>query len=223
MFERLKSALNRRTGALLRSPPLVQWALQNSFEYTPAPGGGFSLTGEWWGRPVRLECAPSSRTYIDGPEFMARVDLGRATPGGVVLMTRLLKHRLEGRANELYSQYTDTLKTTAQAVPEEIRWLSMYRDAGWAGPDRHFWARYSVLTDVPDAAREWLDDESLDRLMRWPGHVVGVGTPLMAMILKGKAYMRLQLDDPRDSATVLHAIELFRHLAEQARRVQAYG
>ena len=90
-------------------------------------------------------------------ELMARADLGLRQEGNVVVMNRRLKNVLEAQSHQLYSKYTDDLQTIAGVVPDEVRWLAMYRDAGWAGPDRGFWARYAVLTDAPDTARRWID------------------------------------------------------------------
>jgi hypothetical protein len=220
MFERWKNAWAGRRLSAIRLEPLAQWAEQRGLAYEPLASGAYVLTGHWWGVPVRIECAAPSRFYMRGMELMARADLAQPTPGGgVVVMNRALKHRLEQKAGELYSQYTDTLQTTAQNVPEEIRWLSMYRDAGWSGPDRRFWARYAVLTDAPEAARDWIDDECLQRLMRWPTEAVGLDTPLLLMRLKGKVYMRLQIDQASDGATAAHALDLFHHASEQARRM----
>lgn len=221
MFERLKNALARLQWSPARSVPLEQWAQARGLDFIPMLGGAYALSGRWQDQPVRIECTTPSKPFIKGMELMARADLGRAAPGSVVLMNRSLKHLLEQQATELYSQYTDTLQTTAQAVPEEIRWLAMYRDAGWSGPDPRFWARYAVLTDTPDTARQWIDadgdGDGLRRLMDWPSDAVTPETPLMLMLMRGKAYMRLQVDQTRDIATAVHALDLFRHFSEKAR------
>ncbi|MGE0350232.1 hypothetical protein [Hydrogenophaga sp.] len=217
MFERLKKAWLRLHWSSAQREPLAQWAQAHDLAFTPQAHGAFVLSGHWSGQPVRIECASSSRPFIKGMELMARADLGLAGSGGVVLMNRILKLHLEQWASELYSQYTDTLQTTAHALPDEVRWLAMYRDAGWTGPDSHFWARYAVLTDTPDMARQWIDGDGLRRLMDWPNDAVTAATPLMLMVMRGKAYMRLQLDAPRDTATALHALDLFHHFSRRAR------
>ncbi len=216
MFDRLKNALSRRQEAGLRLQPLAQWADDNDLQYAPLVADTWVMHGDWCGRPVRIECAVPSRPFIKGAEFMARLDLGRATPDSVVVMNRMLKHHLERWANALYSRYTEALKTTAQQVPDEIRWLSMFRDTGWSGPEQRFWARHAVLTNAPDVAREWMQEEGPQRLMCWPEGTVGPETPLMLMLIKGRACMRLQLDHGHDTRTVLHALDLFRHFGQQA-------
>jgi len=224
MFERLRNAWVRRSWSDGRHAPLEAWAQAHGLSLSLQAGGAYALTGAWQQQPVRIECAASSRPFIQGLELTARVDSGMSMPGNVVVLNRSLKHRLETWASELYAQYTDTLQTTAQTVPDEIRWLSMYRDAGWNnGPDRHFAARYAVLTDEPDIARHWIDAEVQRQLMGWPGDALGAQTPLMLMMLRGKAHMRMQIDRPEDTDTTLHAFELFRLFSERARGLSPAG
>ena len=47
----------------------------------------------------------------------------------VLTINRPLKEALEKRA---YKMYTDTLQTTEDpGLPEEMRWLAIYDEAGW--------------------------------------------------------------------------------------------
>lgn len=224
MFEGLKNAWVRRSWSDGRSAPLKAWAQAHGLSFTPQAGGAYTMTGAWHGQPARMDCGAPSRPFIQGLELTARVDSGMSMPGNVVVLNRSLKHRLETWASELYAQYTDTLQTTAQTVPDEIRWLSMYRDAGWNnGPDRHFAARYAVLTDEPDMARHWIDADAQRDLMEWPGEGLSPQTPLMLMLLRGKAYLRMQIDQPRDTDTTVHAFELFRRFSERARGLMPSG
>jgi len=153
-------------------------------------------------------------------ELMARADLGLKQEGNVVVMNRRLKEVLEAQSRALYSQYTDDLQTMAGVVPDEVRWLSMYRDAGWAGPDRGFWARYAVLTDAPEMARRWIDSETEQRLMDWP-EPVSDETPVMLMLQRGKTYMRMQIDRKGDTGTALHAFGLFDRASQRALEMAA--
>ena len=148
-------------------------------------------------------------------ELMARADLGLKQEGNVVVMNRRLKEALEAQSRALYSQYTDDLQTMAGVVPDEVRWLAMYRDAGWTGPDKAFWARYAVLTDSPEIARRWIDSETEQRLMDWPDPVSDE-TPVMLMLQRGKTYMRMQVDRKGDTSTALHALGLFDQASQRA-------
>ncbi|AOF86631.1 hypothetical protein BSY239_1834 [Hydrogenophaga sp. RAC07] len=215
MYKRLKNALSPNTWLRSRSAPLAQWADDHALSFAPMVGGAYLLAGKWQGRAVRIQCLAPSRPFIQGMELMARADLGLRPEGNVVVMNRALKEVLEAQSRALYSQYTDELRTMAGVVPDEVRWLSMYRDAGWVGPDHRFWSRYAVLTDAPELARRWVGSESEQQLMAWP-ETVNIATPMMFMLQRGKTYMRLQIDQTRDTATAVHALDLFKRLSQRA-------
>ncbi len=215
MFERFKNALSPLSWLRSRSAPLVQWAQDHHLSFTPTMAGGYTLAGSWQGRAVRIQCQASTRPFIRGMELLARADLGLKPSGHVVLMNRALKDVLEAQSRTLYSQYTDDLQTMAGVVPEEVRWLSLYRDVGWAGPDRGFWSRFAALTDAPDLARRWVDSETEQQLMAWP-ETVNKETPMMFMLERGKTYLRMQIDRPGDMDTALHALGLFERLSQRA-------
>lgn len=203
-----------------RSAPLAKWAHDHALSFNPRVGGAYALAGRWQDRPVRIQCLETSRPFIQGMELMARADLGLKQEGNVVVMNRRLKEVLEAQSRALYSQYTDDLQTMAGVVPDEVRWLSMYRDASWAGPDRGFWARYAVLTDAPEMARRWIDSETEQRLMDWP-EPVSDETPVMLMLQRGKTYMRMQIDRKGDTGTALHAFGLFDRASQRALEMAA--
>ena len=217
MFERLGKALTGLRPSPDPSTPLAEWATSQGLAFKRMFGGAYAMVGQWQGQGVRIECGAPSRAYLQGMELMGRADLGLGTASSVVVMNRALKRALEQQATALYASYTDDLQTSAAMLPEEIRWLAMYRDAGWAGPEEAFWERYAVLTDSTETARAWIDESAVQRLMDWPGAAVSATTPVLFMLLRGKTYVRLQIDQTRDVATAVHALELFRHLAEQAR------
>ncbi len=188
--------------------------------FHPMMGGAYALSGRWQGRAVRIQCLAPSRPFIQGMELMARADLGLKQEGNVVVMNRRLKDLLEAQSRALYSKYTDDLQTMAGVVPEEVRWLSMYRDAGWAGPDRRFWGQYAVLTDTPDLARRWIDSETEHNLLAWSDSVMAEA-PMIFMLQRGKTYMRMQVDRSGDTATALHAFGLFERASQRALEMAA--
>ena len=221
MFERLGKTL-----AVLRAPSdpptlMAQWAASQGLTFKPLIGGAYTIAGHWQSRGVRVECGAPSRSYLHGMELMGRVDLGVATPNSVIVMNRSLKRALEQQATALYASYTDPLQTSAAMLPEEIRWLAVYRDAGWAGPDEAFWERYAVLTDSPETAKAWIDASVVHKLMSWPGDAVSAATPVLFMLRRGKTYLRLQIDQTRDTATAMHAMDVLLHLSEQASALPA--
>ena len=204
-----------------RSAPLAKWAHDHALSFNPRVGGAYALAGRWQDRPVRIQCLETSRPFIQGMELMARADLGLKQEGNVVVMNRRIKEVLEAQSRALYSQYTDDLQTMAGVVPDEVRWLAMYRDAGWSGPDRRFWSRYAVLTDAPDTARRWIDSETEQRLMEWP-EPVSEETPLMLMLQRGKTYMRMQIDRKGNTDIALHALGLFDRASQRALEMAAH-
>lgn len=215
MLARLKNTLAPHNWLRSRSAPMARWAQDHALDFTALPGGACNLAGSWQGRPVRIQCQAPTRPFIKGMELLARADLGLRPSGQVVVMNRALKDVLEAESRALYSKYTDDLQTMAGVVPEEVRWLSMYRDAGWVGPDRRFWSRYAALTDVPELARRWIDSETEQRLMDWPAAVMA-DRPMMFMWQRGKTYLRMQIDRNGDTDTAVHALDLFARLSQRA-------
>ena len=112
--------------------------------------------------------------------------------------------------------YTDTLQTTADpSLPEEMRWLAMYPEVGWDGLPPAFWARYAVLADRREHALAWLDSSLADLLMSWPEPAPNDQVPFMLMLLRGKAYLRMQYT-PADMPTLEHATLVFTSACESA-------
>lgn len=215
MFERLKNALSARRASVPDDEGLHHWAMERMLAHVPRKHGGYAIAGQWMDRPFRAECAPSTRSYIEGFEFKAKAELALTHEVHLILMNRALKRTFEAQANSLYENVTDGLKTTAKQLPEEVRWLSMYRDAGWPGPDDSFWARYAVLTDAPEIARHCLDAQTTELLMDWPEGVNAL-TPMMFMLVRGNAYVRMQVDHPADSDAVLHALDVLEQFSARA-------
>lgn len=215
MFDRLKKALGSGSVRVVPDDSVAHWAHERMLSHMPLLGGSFAMGGRLLDRPFRAECIASSRSYITGLELLAKADLELSEEVNVIIMNRSLKRAFEAQANALYADVTGSLKTSKKALPEEVRWLSLYRDAGWNGPDDDFWARYAVLTDMPDVARDWLDAQSVEWFMdgppRWSAEV-----PLILMLTRGKTYLRLQVGEPGDSAATLHALDIFEHLSSRA-------
>ncbi len=215
MFERFQNLL--RAGSDGLSTDAVQsWSEARLLNFTHMPEGGFALGGMLLGRPLRVECGPPARPFIRGREISARAELALDTAATVVLMNRHLKQQLTEQAHRFYEQVTDELQTVTEPLPEEMRWVSMYRDLGWEGPDPAFWARYAVLADAADTARYWVDDAMVTRLMAWPEGGVDAQTPVLLMLMRGKTYLRMQVPGKNPTGSVLHALELFEQACAQA-------
>jgi len=217
MFERLKKALMPSDASGRKAPVLdavSEWAGTQGFAYTGVGDStGFALTGQVAGKPWKLERGKSTRDYIHGEELRARAELNLNDDVSVLIMNRPLKEALEKRA---YEMYTDTLQTTADpSLPEEMRWLAMYPEAGWDSLAPEFWKRYAVLSEKRDQALAWVDPHLAELLMTWPEPAPNEQVPFILMLLRGKAYLRMQYT-PADMPTLEHAAQIFTYACESA-------
>ena len=210
MFERLKKVFGQ--GGKAADAPLIadavsQWAGSQGFAYTGhGDSPAFAVTGQIGDKPWKLERGRSSRDYIRGEELRARAELKVNDDAAVLVMNRPLKEALEKRA---YEMYTDTLQTTADpSLPEEMRWLAMYPEVGWDSLSPAFWKRYSVMADQRAHAQLWLTQSLGELLMSWPEPAPSANVPFILMLLRGKAYLRMQYS-PADLPTLVHSMHIF--------------
>jgi hypothetical protein len=224
MFDRIKKAFHREPkdsseaslSSLLGNGPVSEWAASRGMSYsTGSLGRTATVQGKISGRPWRMEIGRPSRDYISGEELRARAELGVDDDVGAMVINRPLKEALERRA---YSMITDTLQTTADPrLPEEMRWLAMYDEIGWEGPPEPFWFRYAVLADSRENAVAWVDEALIRLLMAWPQPGPDAQVPFMIVLLRGKAYLRMQYQ-PNDTRTLDHATAIFTRACENALR-----
>ncbi|WP_168708443.1 hypothetical protein [Hydrogenophaga sp. PAMC20947] len=220
MFERLKKAFSAAPSPRELDDGLAQWAISHMLSHHRLPNGATAAEGLLHDKAFKAGCAPSTRPYIVGVELLAKAELDLREDVNIIVMHRTLKRALDKAAVNLFAEVTDTLRTTDRPLPEELAWLSMYRDAGWPGPSTDFWSRYCVLTDAPEAAREWLDEESIELLMDMPVELRPV-TPFLIAFTRGKLYLHLQMEHADDgviSHPVLDAVE-----ALSARALRLFG
>ena len=217
MFVRLRKAFSQIVAPV--SPPIAadvvsEWAGTQGFSYTgQGDGSGFALTGNVAGKPWKLERGKSSRDYIRGEELRARAEMMLSEDVSILIINRPLKQSLEKRA---YEMYTDTLQTTADpSLPEEMRWLAMYPEAGWDSLPPKFWKRYAILAENRDQALVWVDPGLAELLMNWPEPSPNEQVPFILMLLRGKAYLRMQYT-PADMPTLQHAAHIFTYACESA-------
>ena len=213
MFDRLKKTLSKEdsppalSSAMGMDDQTIIWGAANGLQAAPTKDGkGFSMAGTTSGKPWTLECGRSSRDYIRGDELRAKAELGVNDEVVALIMNRPLKNALESRA---YEMYTDTLQTTADpSLPEEMRWLAMYPEAEWSGMPRPFWNRYVALSDQLEHAVAWIDEDLMSMLVSWPQPGPDDQVPFILMLLRGKAYLRMQYT-PGDMLTLEHATKIF--------------
>ena len=217
MFDRLKKAFSQAVAP--GSPPIAadvvsEWAGTQGFSYTgQGDGSGFALTGNVAGKPWKLERGKSSRDFIRGEELRARAEMKLNDDVSILIINRPLKESLEKRA---YEMYTDTLQTTADpSLPEEMRWLAMYPEAGWDSLPPEFWKRYAILAENRDQAEAWVGPGLAELLVNWPEPSPNEQVPFILMLLRGKAYLRMHYT-PADMPTLEHAAHIFTYACESA-------
>ena len=220
MFARLKKALSSAVIETDTTDGLSAWGVSRMLSRHRLAGGATVIEGLLLERPFKAGCAPSSRSYITGVELMARAELGLREDVNIIVMHRALKRALDKVADGVFSEAVDGVRTTAMPLPEEIAWLSMYRDVGWPGPTPDFWARYSVLTDSLEAAREWVDADAIEALCASPAALRPM-TPFLMAVTRGKLYLRLQLEAPDDGAVSHHVLDTFEQVGGRA--LQLFG
>ena len=225
MFDRLKKFFSTEapeatasTLSRFDSQLVSEWAQQQGLTYSDAVaaavggkperrGDVFLLHGSVQGKSWRLECGAPSRDFIQGQELRGRSYLGVLDTVSVVVMNRPLKMALEKRA---YSMYTDSLQTAIDSkLPEEMRWLAIYPEVGWANMPNMFFDRYSVLAAKREHAGAWINRALADVMMQWPPSGPSAEVPFVMMLLRGRCYLRMEYPQA-DLPTLQHVASIYR-------------
>jgi hypothetical protein len=223
MFDRIKKAFSKDVkeeaerdapNSQLAHGPVSEWAATQGFAFSvDGAGQGIALEGKVSGKPWRLQLGRPTRNYILGAEVRARAELGLQDDIAVLVMNRPLKEALEKKA---YSIYTDQLQTSVDSsLPEEMRWLAMFDEVGWEALPKAFWDRFSVLTDKRANALAWVDPVLAQTMLDWPTPAPSAEVPFMILLLRGKAYLRMEYS-PADLSTLQHAALIFTSCCESA-------
>ena len=224
MFDRIKKAFSKQAkeplepegpnSQLSQGGPVSEWAATQGFAFSvDGSGHGMALEGKVGGKPWRLQLGRPTRDYILGAEVRARAELGIQDDVAVLVMNRPLKESLEKKA---YQIYTDQLQTSVDSsMPEEMRWLAMFKEVGWDKLPLDFWNRFSVLTDRREDAVAWIDPALAGLMTEWPVSATSPEVPFMVLLLRGKAYLRMEYT-PADLTTLQHAALIFTSACEAA-------
>ena len=78
-----------------------------------------------------------------------------------------------------------------------------------------FWKRYAILAEHRDQALVWVDPRLAKLLMNWPEPSPNEQVPFILMLLRGKAYLRMQYT-PADMPTLEHAAHIFTYACASA-------
>jgi hypothetical protein len=215
MFDRIKKAFAKDTGDEFAASgaQAAEWASRHGFAFSDQ-AGGFAIEGPVAGKPCRIEVGAPSRAYMQGDELRARVDLGTHPDVLLMVMNRPLRDSLEKQA---YSMYTDTLQTSiGSSMPEEMRLLAMFEEAGWDGMPRVFWSRYTLVADDRANAVAWMDASLSQQLLEWPEPAPSAEQPFLLMLQRGRIYLRMQNGPAQPS--LQHVVQVLAAAGENALR-----
>ncbi|AKJ29810.1 hypothetical protein AAW51_3119 [Caldimonas brevitalea] len=174
------------------------------------------IEGDFDGQRWRLEYGPPQRSYIDGLELRMRMELHLPPTLNVLLVTRLLKDKLEAAAFERFTKRVETHIDTAS--PEEMRWLAMYPKVALPSTPA-LKLHYGMVSNAPHAASAWVQGAFGERLAVLPVTSLE-GIPFVLMTLRGRLYLRMRL--PTLPLSLMEeVVELFRLAADRAKDAMA--
>ena len=175
------------------------WAVRAGHQFRRArEEQGFVVEGELGGKPWRLEWGPPQRAYIQGHELRLRMELALPSDMQMLLLTRPLMGELERQTFENFTESNQTQIDTA--TPEEMRWLVMFPRV----PLTEFQAlraHFGAVASEPDHGLAWLAGPLAQALERATATLLSADPPFVLMTLRGRTYLRLQLDHPERGRT----------------------
>jgi hypothetical protein len=192
------------------------WAQQRGFGFKRAKDDeGFVVDGTFGERHWRLEWGPSQRSYITAQELRIRMELQLPSGLQMLVMSRALMEMLERETFERYTQSNQTLIDVS--TPEEMRWLAMFPKATLDLP-KSVRGQFAAVGADPAAAASWVDGPFAQQLASACLNLLRDGPPFVVMTLRGRVYLRLQLEEP-DPVRIGQAVALFDAAAQAAMRV----
>lgn len=215
MLDRIRQLFGRKPVSVPSDRGAVaRWATARYLQYRGHEVLRFEVAGQLHERALRVECGPSTRSFITGLELRARLDLRLPPAGHVIVLSRSLLRTLEVQAESREDQRARA-PSHGREEPEELRWLRLFQDTTWKGPGDGFWQRYAVLSDAPELARRWIDDEAQDFLLTGDSEAARQ-VPVMLALMRGKCLLRLQVNPLAQEVDALLALELLEYLGERA-------
>lgn len=195
---------------------VADWAAAQGHEFRRArEEQGFVVEGQLGGKPWRLEWGPPQRAYIEGRELRLRMELSLPSDMQMLLLTRPLMGELERQTFENFTESNQTQIDTA--TPEEMRWLVMFPRV----PLTEFpalRAHLGAVASEPEHGLSWIAGPLAQALERSVATLLSGDPPFLLMTLRGRTYLRLQLDDPT-AANIAAAVAVFEAAVTQAVRV----
>jgi hypothetical protein len=193
---------------------LSGWAQQQGHGFKRARDDeGFVIDGNFGERSWRLEWGPPQRAYIAGHELRVRMELQLSSNLQMLLMTRALMESLERETFERYTQSNQTLIDVS--TPEEMRWLAMFPKVDLVDLPKDLRQRFRAVASDVQMALQWVDASFAQQLGVVSSRVLDDDPPFVLMTLRGRLYMRVQMDEPKPT-TVAPLVTLFQIAAQAA-------
>ena len=215
MFETLKRFFSR-SPQVRDLADVSEWADRRGHGFKRVKGDeGFVIDGTFDARPWRMEWGPSQRGYIVGHELRLRMENALGSDVQMLLLSRDLMDALE---RQTFEEFTDNVKTQISSkTPEEVRWLVMFQKLSFATlkPLR---SRFGGVASDPALGLAWIEGPLANALERAANGLLVETPPFVLMTLRGRAYLRLQLEVPEPKA-LSAALAVFEVAVAQAMRV----
>jgi hypothetical protein len=192
------------------------WAKANRLKFKRAhEGEGFVLDGGTESKPWRLEWGPPQRLYIEGHELRLRMELGLSANLQTLLISQPLLETLERQTFERFTESTQTMIDAS--TPEEMRWLAMFPKVPY-NASKDVRMRFGLVGNTPAEASNWVEGALAHQMEAASRGFLKAEPPFVLMLLRGRAYLRMQLPEP-DVSVIGQAISVFEVAVLQALRV----
>jgi len=197
---------------------LSVWAQRHGHGFKRARGdAGFVIDGLLDGKAWRMEWGPPQRGYIAGHELRLRMELDLASHAQMLLLSTPLMDTLE---RQTFEEFTDNVQTQiGTKTPEEMRWLVMFPKVN-LGTLTALNGRFGAVASDPAAGLAWIDGPLANALEQATAGFLREQPPFVVMTLRGRVYLRVQLDVP-DAAVMNAALALFETAVAEALRATA--
>jgi hypothetical protein len=214
MLDALKRLISRHPADSEWSQ-LAQWARSRKLAFKRVRDEeGFVIDGGLDSKPWRLEWGGPQRQYIEGHELRLRIDLGLSHDLQLLVLSQNLFETLE---RVTFDSFTETTQTVIDGnTPEEMRWLVMFPQASCKA-SKAVRARFHLVGSSPLEAANWFEGELAAHLEAASERFLKEQPPFMLMVLRGRVYLRMQLDVP-DVESVSQALGVFETAVLQAIR-----
>jgi hypothetical protein len=176
---------------------VADWADLKRFTFKRTrDGDGFVIDGNFSAQAWRLEWGPSQRAYIEGNELRFRMELQLPSSLQMLVLNRALLESLE---RESFERYTEVNQTQVDvSTSEEMRWVAMFAPSDLMG-QRALRPHFAALSSPPSHVEAWLKGDLAAALLLVSASVLPAETPCVLMTLRGRAYLRMALAEPKVS------------------------